>query len=255
MNTLEGKVIVITGAGGTIAGATEEALVDAGARPILVDRDPLRIEARARAYVTEPVQADLLTLADARAMVAAAREQMGRIDGLVHLVGEVVAGDFADDPADDDAFAAACASAFASNAHTLANAVRAVLPELRRQPEAFVGGIAAPATPTCVAGSSTDADGDPQGGALTGADLFAAAKQATAALLRSLDHQLRHSRIQVGIVVPMGVVDTVANRRKHPGVPPATLIKPAAIGEAFVRAASSGAGGRLLELAIHPPRG
>ena len=233
MRTLSGKIIVITGAGGTIAGAVEEAIVAQGARPILVDKDLVRIEGRARSYATQPIEADMMSLADAERMIAEATEQMGRIDGLIHLVGDVVLGDLESCGAD------AYRRAFDTNVGTLAYALHAALPRLRTVDEAFVGGIA-----------SREAF---LGGA-SGCALFAAAKSAVATLLRSVDQEVAGSGIGVGIVTPMGVVDTPSNRRMFADVDPATMIHPAAIGEAFVRAASAGPGGRLLELPIHPPR-
>lgn len=232
MRTLTNKIIVITGAGGTIAGAVEEAFVSAGARPILVDRDRVRIEGRARSYATEPIEADMHSLDDTRAMIDAARRQMGRIDGLVHLVGDVVLGRLED--ADEGDYALA----FDTNVRTLAYTLQAALPVLRECDEAFIGGIAAREAFL---------------GGAAGFGLFAAAKSAVATLLRSVDQEVAGSGIGVGIVTPMGVVDTVSNRRAFRDMDPAQMISPDAIGDAFVHAALSGEGGRLLELPIHPP--
>jgi hypothetical protein len=52
----------------------------------------------------------------------------------------------------------------------------------------------------------------------------------------------------------MGSVDTPANRRAEPGVDPATWIDPREIADTLLHAAMRGPRGRLLELAIHPPR-
>jgi NADP-dependent 3-hydroxy acid dehydrogenase YdfG len=137
MDTLQNKIIVVTGAGGTIAGPVEEALVARGARPILVDRDIVTIESRARSYATQPIESDLMTADAAAAMVRAAKEQMGRIDGLIHLVGDVVMGDV--DLLDAESYGVA----FDTNVKTLFHTVQAVLPELREREEAFLGGISA----------------------------------------------------------------------------------------------------------------
>lgn len=233
MDTLHNKIIVVTGAGGTIAGPVEEALVAQGARPILVDRDIVNIESRARSYSTQPIESDLMSAAAANAMVRAAKEQMGRIDGLIHLVGDVVMGDV--DLLDAESYQLA----FDTNVKTLFHTVQAVLPELREREVAFLGGISS---------------GEAFLGGAPGASLFAASKSAVATFLRSLDRELAGTHVGVGIVTPMGLVDTLGNRRRHPDVDPAIMIAPSALGAAFVAAARSGRGGRLVELPVYPPR-
>ena len=232
MRSLHDKVIVITGAGGAIAGAVAEAFFEAGARPALIDRDELAISGRASSYDTAAVVSDMRSAAAARSAIEAVREHHRHVDGLIHLVGEVVSGDVTD--LADDAYD----TVFGSNVGTLVHAVRAVLPELVQRDEGFIGGIA-----------SVEA----WGGGAAGTALFAAAKSAVATFLRSLDKELVGSGVHVGICFPMGLVDTPTNRqalgREHRG----TLIDPAVIGRAFVTAAASGAGGRFVELPVYPP--
>jgi len=54
------------------------------------------------------------------------------------------------------------------------------------------------------------------------------------------------------VIYPMGAVDTPANRRDMPSFE--RYIDPQEIGETIVHAAQRSRAGRLLELAIHPPR-
>lgn len=234
MKTLRDKVIVITGAGGTIAGPVEAAFAAAGARVVLVDRDPVRIEGRARTYGADIIEADMHTLDDAMAMVEQAKRRTGTVDGLVHLVGDVVGGALAQaDTVDYE-------QAFDTNVRTLFHATRAILPELLEREEAFVGGIAAREAFL---------------GGAAGAGLFAAAKSAVATLLRSLDAELQGSVVDVAVVTPMGLMDTDTNRRALAQQDSdIRFIDPVAIGDALVRAALSGAGGRLSEVLVHPPR-
>lgn len=233
MKNLKDKAIVITGAGGTIAGAVQEALAEAGARPILVDRNAIRIQGRAESYGTIAIEEDLLTRASAERAAAAAREWMGRVDGLVHLVGDIVPGRL-EDVSDED-----FDQTFDSNVRTLFHTVRAFLPLLRESDEAFIASIGA---------KEAFRGGSP------GATLFAAAKGAAATLLRSLDAELEGSSIRVSIVMPLGPIDT-GNGRDLPsdrrGDAP---ISPEAIGAAFRSAILASDGGRLLEVPIHPPR-
>ena len=233
MKTLRDKAIIITGAGGAIAGAVAEELTHAGARLILVDRDPIRIQGRATSYSTPPIVADLTSFESAQEMLETALGVMGRIDGLIHLIGDVVSGPVLD--LDPDAFD----RAFDTNVKTLYNAVKAVLPVLLERDEAFLAGIAS-------------REGFLGGAA--GSSLFAAAKSAVATFLRSLDLELAASNVGVSIIFPMGPVDTMTNRHTFPGTEPSTLIDPASLGKAFVAAATSGQGGRLFEVPVYPPR-
>lgn len=85
-------------------------------------------------------------------------------------------------------------------------------------------------------------------GASPGSALYGAAKSAVTTLLRSLDG----TDVRVAVVYPMGAVDTPANRRDMPGFE--RFIDPREIAETLVHAAQRSRAGRLLELAIHPPR-
>lgn len=233
MKTLANKVIIVTGAGGAIAGSVGSTFRKEGAQLVLVDRDGVRIQGRASGYDTRPIEADFSTLKSAQAVVAQVEAELGRVDGLVHLVGEVVTGSLLEaDEADYEL-------AFSSNVKTLFNATKAVLPALLKREEGFIGGIA-----------SREA----WGGGAAGAGLFAAAKGAVATFLRSLDADLAHTQVGVAIIFPMGPVDTLTNRGRFRRADSAHLIHPHAIAQAFVAAATSGVGGTLLEIPVYPPR-
>jgi len=233
MKTLNDKAIVITGAGGAVAGAVEEVFAEAGARPILVDRDVIRIRARAASYATRAIEEDLLTAESAERAAVSALERMGRVDGLVHLVGEVVPGRL--EEVEGDAFDLA----FDSNVRTLFHTLRAFLPHLKAREEAFIGAIGARQTY--------------QGG-VAGATLFAAAKGAGASMLRSLDAELAGTSVVVSIVTPLGTVETRTSRERLPDPGPEGWISPEAIARAFLAAALAGDGGRMLEVPVYPPR-
>jgi NADP-dependent 3-hydroxy acid dehydrogenase YdfG len=234
MDSLRDKVFIITGAGGTIASAVGQSFLNAGARLVLVDADGIRIQGLGNSFASPAIEADLRSAAGAAQMLVAIKEHVGRIDGLIHLVGEVVTGSVAEMDEGDYELT------FDTNVRSLFNAVKVVLPELLQSGQGFIGGIA-----------SREAW---QGGE-AGASLFAAAKSAVEAFLRSLDKELAETAIDVAIVFPMGPVDTVTNRRQFSNSDHARLISPQAIGEALVAAARWKEGGRLLEIPIHPPRG
>lgn len=232
MKTLNDKIIIITGAGGSIAGAVEEAFRHEGARLVLVDKDKVRIQGRSSSYGALALEADFATLESAQDVVAQVKKEMGHVDGLVHLVGEVVTGQVEDAREED------YNQAFDTNMRTLFNAVKAVLPELLDREEGFIGGIASQ---------------EAWGGGAAGASLFAASKSAAATFLRSLDAELKKTRVGVAIAFPMGPLDTLTNRQKLAGNTD-TLIHPKAIARALVSAALSGEEASLLELPINQPR-
>lgn len=231
MKTLKDKVVVITGAGGTIAGAVEAALREVGARVVLVDKDIVRIRGRASSYNALALESDLATLDDATTLVAKINSELSRIDGLIHLVGELVSGTV------ETLEPAAFDTAFNSNMRTLFYISKAILPELRKRDEAFIVGM----------GSQGAWHGE-----TTGSSLFAAAKSAVATYLRSLDGELADTDISVSTVFPVGAVDTHSNRNTLRGTD-TTLIAPSAIARALVAAVMTD-GGRLTELAVYPPR-
>jgi NAD(P)-dependent dehydrogenase (short-subunit alcohol dehydrogenase family) len=192
----------------------------------------------AHSYNTPAVEADLCSFENAQSVVAQAEAQFGRVDGLVHLVGEVVVGGI------EEVTAADFERAFTTNVQTLFYAVKAVLPALLRREEGFIAGIAAQEA----YGDRACGDRAPE------RSLFAAAKGAVASFLRALDAELQGTAIGVSIVFPMGMVDTRANRARLSEEAARHLIHPDALARAFVAAALSGEGGTLLELPVYPPR-
>lgn len=237
MQTLRGKVVVITGAGGAIAGAVAEAFFEAGATPALIDRDRVRVQGRANTFRSAAVESALSTMTEAEAAITAVVERQGTVHALVHLVGDRHGGPL--ESMDEASFDAV----FDSNVRTLFLTTKAVLPYLRAHGEGFIGGIA----------SKGGWMGGFAGGA-EGATVFTAAKSAVGAFLHALDDELAGTNIQVGVCYPMGDVDTSATRRVVGRAGEARLIDPKRIGDAFVTAALSGVGGRLVEFPVHPPR-
>ena len=107
---LEGRVVLVTGAGRGLGRAYAETLARQGAQVVLHDGgvdqlggspDPSVAEAVAEGIRAEGGQAKAVTevLSDAascRRVVAAALESQGRLDGLIHSAGLVIRGDLAD---------------------------------------------------------------------------------------------------------------------------------------------------------------
>jgi NADP-dependent 3-hydroxy acid dehydrogenase YdfG len=233
MHSLEGKVFILTGGGGAIAGAIARSFTQAGARLALVDTNEGIITQRAQELGGRAFVANLTHYPDAEMLVRQVKAQLGRMDGLVHTVGGFAYSPIKDtEPSLYDRM-------FDLNMRTLFYMTRAVIPELLAQKDGFIAGISAAAA---------------WNGVGPGVALYAAAKAAVATYLRSLDAELAGSAVRVAIVYPMGAVDTPANRKEMPDADPMAWVDPAEIGESLVFAASRSPRGRVLELQIFPPR-
>jgi NADP-dependent 3-hydroxy acid dehydrogenase YdfG len=231
--TLADKVFIITGAGGAISSAINKAFDDAGAKLALADRPNNAERARDQLGAGLAVAVDLGTLEGAHTMVAATLAHYGRIDGLIHTVGGFGTGKILEFKPDD------LTRMVDVNLKTLVYAVTAVLPEVLKQDNGFIGGISAAQVAR---------------GSGAGAALYTAAKGAVALYLKSLDAELKGSSAKAGVIYPMGAVDTPANRRDMPDADPNIWIDPAEIAAAFVYMASRSSRGRVLEMQVFASR-
>ncbi len=230
---LAGKVFIITGAGGAISSAINSAFHEAGAQLALADRPGNAERARDQLGTGLAVAVDLSSLEGAQDMVATTLAHYERIDGLIHTVGGFSTGKILEFKPED------FTRMFDVNFKTLAFAVAAVLPEVLKQENGFIGGISAAQVAR---------------GSGAGAALYTAAKGAVALYLKSLDAELKGSSAKAGVVYPMGAVDTPANRRDMPDIDPNTWIDPVEIAAAFVYMASRSNRGRVLEMQVFPAK-
>jgi NAD(P)-dependent dehydrogenase (short-subunit alcohol dehydrogenase family) len=240
--SLAGKTFIITGAGGAIASAINLAFLEAGANLALADRpgnaqiaaERLGAE-RAREHLGAglAVSCDLSSLAGAQAMVQATLKHYGQVDGLIHTVGGFATGKVLETGLE------VYDRMFDLNVRTLVHAVMASLPEIIKVEGGFIGGISA---------------GQVARGAGGGAAYYTAAKAAVALFLNSLEAELSGSSTKVGVVYPMGGVDTPANRKDMPEVDPNTRIDPLEIGAAFVHMATRSKRGRIHEMQVFASR-
>lgn len=215
MEALDGQVHVVTGGKGTIGRSVVAAFAAAGAQAVAADLP----------------EADVLAPQGAATLVADVLRQYGRLDGLIHTVGGFAMGKLQDaTPADYERM-------FDLNVRSLVQVIRAVVPHFVAQQRGFLAGFSSEPGWT---------------GSAPGSALYGAAKAAVATLLRSLDGELAGTDVRVAIVYPMGAVDTPANRRDMPGFQ--RFIDPKDIAETLVHAAQRSRAGRVIDLAIHPPR-
>ena len=231
MESLNQRVFVVTGGSGAIGRPICRAFAKAGARVAVVDRHADRELAQQLGGLALDV--DLSSAPAAGAMVTATVQSLGRLDGLIHVVGGFAMGKL------HEVDVGLYDRMFDVNVRTLFHALRAVLPTLIAQKSGFICGFASEPAWTGKAPMSS---------------LYGAAKSAVATLLRSLDPELRGTAVDVSILYPMGAVDTPANRKDIPGADPATFIDPEEIAQTLVFAASRNPRGRVTELPVFPPR-
>jgi NADP-dependent 3-hydroxy acid dehydrogenase YdfG len=215
MEKLDAQVFVVTGGKGAIGRAIVTAFAAAGARTVVADRP----------------EVNLLDAGGAERLVESVLSREGRLDGVVHTVGAFAMGKVHEAPLSD------YERMFDVNVRSLFYVARAVVPHFLKTKRGLL-----------VAFSSEPG----YSGASPGAALYGAAKAAVATLLRSIDGELAGTDARVTVVYPMGAVDTPANRRDMPGFE--RFIDARDIAESIVHAAQRSAAGRMMELAVYPPR-
>jgi ribitol 2-dehydrogenase len=100
---LEGKVAVVTGAASGIGWASSEAMLAAGARVVMVDRDEAAMKALSRKHgdALIPLRINLLDPKDCATLLPRVLELTGQVDILHANAGTYVGGDLVDN--DNDA--------------------------------------------------------------------------------------------------------------------------------------------------------
>lgn len=189
--TLEGKIVVITGATGGLGTAVTSAFLEAGARVAAVDRTAGDKETTEHHLA---VAADLATLDGAKNVAWSVIEQWGRIDVLVQLVGGYAGGKSVAD-SDDAGFD----QMMNLNLRTAFHMFRAVLPLMRAQNSGRILAI----------GSRAAVEPAPLSG------LYAASKAALVSLVRSIAAENGDHKITVNVILP-GTMDTPGNRAAMP---------------------------------------
>jgi len=226
------KTAIVTGAGGAIAAHVITAFDKAGWKLALLAFDDAERERLAGHHADAcVVQANLADDADAKRAIDAAAGQCGKIDALLNIAGGFdMSGAAETTPAQLEA-------QLDINLRTAFNATRAVLPHMLDNGGGFVLGVGA--------GQAID------GGASCGT--YAAAKAAMIAWMKSMHAELAPRGIEMGIVYPMGAVDTAGNRGAMPDVDPSTWIDPAELAATMLHLASRGARGHVREARVYPP--
>ena len=214
MNTLEGKVTIVTGAKGGLGSFITEAFLAAGAKVAGVSRSIQAGDFAHPGFTALP--AELSNGEAARKVAGDVVAQLGRIDVLVHAVGGFAGGNNVADT--DDATLDTMLDLNYRSAFFMA---RAVLPHMRRQGG---GRILAVASRQAV-----------EPGAMVGA--YSASKAALVVLVRTIALENKDRFISANTVLP-GTMDTPANRAGDPKADPAQWVQPAQVAALLVHLAS-----------------
>ena len=128
-NTLNGKVVIITGASSGIGEACARALAEAGCKLTLAARSVDKMEALASELPTDclVVRADMTAPGDISNMVERALDQFGTVDVMCANAGIYIPGEFAD--GDPDAFT----ELLTINIDAVLRCAHAVMPQMKRQ--------------------------------------------------------------------------------------------------------------------------
>ena len=223
MAKLSGTTVMLTGAGGALATAVAQELIDAGAELILVGRG----EALTRAEDRFPAKKTLdLDLADPDCVDTLKKH---KVDVLIHTAGTFSAQDA--QKASEKEYQAL----FGANMQTLFHAVQGVLPHMLKQKEGMIVGVSA--------GQAARMSGP-------GAALYTASKAAVAAYLLSLHDELKGRGVTTLTLYPMGAIDTPANRES--GLTWEDTIDPRALAQTLAHAITRPARAHLTELKVYP---
>ncbi len=214
MVDLSGQVVVISGGTGGLGRAVTEAFHTAGATVALLYHCTAP-EPRERLIA---VTADLADTASVEGAIAAVREQAGRLDCLVNLVGGFAMGTVAET---DDA---TWQRMLDLNLTTAFRISRAVLPALRERDRGRILHIASRAAVEPFAGAAA----------------YVVAKAGLTALTRVLALELAGTGITANALLPT-TIDTLANRAAMPDADTSRWVQPAALAETLLFLASDAA--------------
>jgi NAD(P)-dependent dehydrogenase (short-subunit alcohol dehydrogenase family) len=215
--SLSGKIIVVTGAFGTLGAATAVTLAGAGGRVALIDRAPHAPRELMSACGPDAVDyggIDLTQSVDAAKTIDDIKRRFGRLDVLVNIAGAFRWQTIGDgDPATWDLL-------YAINVKTALNTSKAALPHLTKDGGRIINVGAAAAL---------------KAGA--GMGPYAASKAGVHRLTESLAEELKQTGITVNAVLP-SIIDTPVNRADMPEADFSRWVTPTALARVFLFLAS-----------------
>ena len=225
MNSLEGKVTIVTGAKGGLGTYVTDSFLAAGAKVIGVSRSIQATDFGHPGFVAMP--AELSTGAAAQKLTDEIVARFGRVDALVHVMGGFAGGQSVAET-DDATFE----KMLDLNYRAAFFIARAVLPQMRQQ---GCGRILAVASRQAV-----------EPAAMVGA--YSASKAALVSLIRTIALENKDRCISANTVMP-GTMDTPGNRAGDPKADGSQWVHPSQVAAILVHLASD-AGAQITGAAI-----
>jgi NAD(P)-dependent dehydrogenase (short-subunit alcohol dehydrogenase family) len=217
MKSLEGKVTIITGAKGGLGSFVTEAFLAAGAKVVGVSRSIQATDFSHPEFTAMP--AGLSSGEAARKLAGDVVTRFGRIDALVHVVGDFVGGTRVDETGD-----AALEKMLDLNYRAAFFIARAVLPQMRQQGSGRILAVA----------SRQGVEPAPMVGA------YSASKAALVSLVRTIALENKDRGISANSVLP-GMMDTPRNRAADPQADGSQWVQPSQVAALLVHLASDAA--------------
>jgi NAD(P)-dependent dehydrogenase (short-subunit alcohol dehydrogenase family) len=214
MNSLEGKITLVTGAKGGLGTYVTNALLSAGATVAGVSRSIKDSDFPHPGFAGIP--AELSSSEAARSVASAVAIRFGRLDVLVHLVGGFAGGVPVGDT-DESTFE----QMLDLNLRSAFYMTKAVLPYMREQRKGRLIGV----------GSRAAVDGN------AGAGAYSASKAALIAMMRAVAAENSDRCISANVVLP-GTMNTPANRAASPGADTSRWVEPIQVANLIVGLAS-----------------
>lgn len=213
MQSIAGRVALVTGAGGNLGRAVAQAFAQQGARLALVDLQNAALEESRTALpaVAETllVAANLIDPAAVADMTERVRRHFGRIDILANIAGGFTMGPPLHETEDRD-----WDSMLDLNARTVFNVCRAAIPHMLEQGGGRIVNVSARAAR--------------EGKARMGP--YCASKAAVITLTETLAAEHKQANINVNCILP-GTIDTPQNRAAMPDADFSRWVPPAALAD------------------------
>lgn len=209
--TLEGKIVAVTGAFGTLGAAVTRAALAAGAQVAAIDRTAAPSAALAIGAAQAFGGIDLADFDAARATLDEVASSLGGLDALVNIAGAFRWQTLADGDLDTWDLL------YRVNLRTAAAASKAALPHLRRRGGGRIVNVGAAGATKAAAGMGA----------------YAASKGGVARLTEALAEELKDDRITVNAVLP-SIIDTPPNRADMPKADFDRWVKPEQLADVVV---------------------
>jgi NAD(P)-dependent dehydrogenase (short-subunit alcohol dehydrogenase family) len=208
--SLQGKVVLITGAKGGLGNFVTNAFLEAGAQVVGVSLSVAGSDFPNERFTA--IQEHIANRETADALVKTVLAKFPRVDGLVHLVGGFAGGKSVAET-DDSTFDKMVNMNFRSAFLIM----RAVLPHMRAQGSGRILAI----------GSKAAVEPAPMAG------VYAATKAALVSLVRTVARENVDKKITANILLP-GTMDTPANRGFDPGADFSKWVQPSQVAQLLV---------------------